>query len=104
MLPKKLDAEDKVMLKEWARVLPVVMEWTSKKHKMTGEEMKEMGFVEEMGGEVDSEGKYVYSMPVQMAANHYRRLKRAWLKDGQPGLTKYLKHIVQLIEKEKQDA
>ena len=104
MSPKKLDAEDKRMLREWAHTLPVVMEWTTEKHKMNAEEIRDMGYVEEVGGKVEDDGKYLMTMPVQMAANHYRRLKQAWLKEGQPGILKYFKKIAGMIEENKEHA
>lgn len=102
MLNKKLTKAEEQLLKAYANHLPVVFQNTHEVHKMTGAELIEMGYVEKGGEKLLPAMKYEYNMPVQLAANHYRRLKNAWLKDGEPGITAYLKEIADLIEKNKE--
>lgn len=99
MLNESFDKEDEKLLREYADHLPVVMIETYEVHKMTGAELIEMGYVVMDGKEINPEKKYNYNAPVQIAANHYRRLKRAWIKDGEAGVSKYIHHIADLIKK-----
>ena len=47
-------------------------------------------------------GKVVATMPVQVACNHYRRMRRIFKKQGQPGVIQYIQKIKQL-EKEQEN-
>lgn len=96
-----LSKEDEKLLRRYAKILPVIMEDTHEIHKMTGDEMIEMGYVEYEGFKIDPKGKYLYKYPVQVAMNHYRRLKRSWLADGVEGLTEYFKLVAAAIEAHK---
>lgn len=102
MAGKKLTAEEEKILKNYCRALPVIMESSHEIHVMTGAEITELeealGEIEKEGIVLDPEKKYPYSMPVQIAMNHYRRLKRAWLKDGQSGIQKYLNNVARVMQ------
>ena len=97
-----LTKEDQIILKEYAAILPVVMTSTHELHVYTGQELIDMGEDAPEGKTLDPEKKYPYRWPVQIAFNHYRILKRAWLKEGEAGLTKYLKQIAKIIEANKE--
>lgn len=97
-----LTKEDEKLLRDYAKLLPVIMETSHEDHKMTGAEMIEMGYVLEEGEVIIPEGKYIYKYPVMMAVNHYRRLKRAWLKEGEPGILAYLKGVAATIKNNEQ--
>lgn len=77
MKQKPLDDEAVQLLKQWADMLPVVMHQTHEVHIMTGTELLEMGYVEREGKKIDPEEDYRYNQPVQIAANHFRRMKNA---------------------------
>lgn len=94
---KKLSKSDENLLRVFASDLPLVMNQTMEIHIYTGAEINEMEDGEN-AAKLDPEQLYPYNMPVQIARNHYRQLKRAWLKHGQDGLTAYLKGIRKLIE------
>jgi hypothetical protein len=98
-MAKKLSKDDEKTLRIFASDLPMVMNATMETHVYTGAELIEMELVEK-GVKVDPDQLYPYNMPVQIASNHYRQLKRAWLKHGQDGLTCYLKGIRKLIEEQ----
>ena len=98
MSRKKLDREDEILLQKYADTLPCVMHQTHEVHRLTGAEILEMGYEEYNGEKLIPAKIYEYMMPVQVAANHFNRLKRAWLKDGQDGLTAYFKGIAKLME------
>ncbi len=85
-------------LKAYAAVLPPVLNGTCEKHIMTGGELLEMGYVEQDGEVIDPKKKYNYNMPVQLASNHYRRLKKAYLKKGVAGIQEYSDSITAIIK------
>lgn len=70
--------------------LPLVMVMTHEKHIYTKEELEEMGWV---GATEFKDGKYVVRMPVQVAKNHYRCMKRRFLRHGTKGVEKYIDEI-----------
>lgn len=71
-------------------MLPLVMVKSHEKQILTKEELEEMGYV---GAEEIEPGKYLYKAPVMVAQNHYRCMKRTFLKHGQPGLMAYIDRI-----------
>ena len=78
--------------------LPIVMEGTVEYHFLSLEEAKEMY------PDIDIKpipagplkGKVRVPMPVSIAQNHYRRLKKTYQKDGQPGVINYIKRVQSL--------
>jgi len=97
---KKLTRDDEKALRLFVADLPTVMNETSEVHIVTGKELIEIGEVLPDGGKIDPEKKYPYRMPVKIASNHYRQIKRAYLKNGQAGITAYLQFIKRLMEKQ----
>ena len=73
-----------------AAKMPVVIVSTHEKHIMTNDELVEMGYV---GAEKMEDGKYLYKAPVQMHKNHYRALKKAYIKKGAVGCGQYIDKI-----------
>jgi hypothetical protein len=98
MLSNKLSKDDEKTLRDYANQLPLVWTNTLERHRMTGQELIEMGYVEQKGQKINPEEKYIYNSPVQIAANHYRRLKRAWLKHGAKGIATYLLQVRKLMD------
>lgn len=87
--------------------LPVVLEAKVERHILTKDEAIEQF------PETDPEtfafiqrgpnaGKVVATMPVQLACNHYRRLKKAYYTGGEPAVMAYIGKIKKL-EKEHQE-
>jgi hypothetical protein len=93
MKQKPLDDEAIALLKQWADMLPVVMHQTHEVHIMTGAELLEMGYVEREGKKIDPEEDYRYNQPVQIAANHFRRMKNAWHSNGEAGVIGYIESV-----------
>ncbi len=108
-MAKKLTKAEENLLRDYAAKMPMVLENTLENHLMTGLEVKQLRA--EYGEEcikderikMQDDKKYHWAMPVQIAANHYRRLKKAWFKDGQKGLSKYISKIVELANQNKAD-
>ena len=102
MSNRALTKQEEKLLREYAAKMPIVMQNAHEVHKMTGAELIEMGYVEQEGEIIIPEKMYAYNAPVQVAANHYRRLKKAWLKNGQDGLKTYISKITKLIHQHKE--
>ncbi len=88
MNPLTPDTQKKLRL--LADKMPMVLVNTHEVHIMTKEELDEYGYV---GAEKFKDGSYKVPMPVQIAMNHYRGLKKAWLKDGFKGCAAYIEKI-----------
>lgn len=69
---------------------------------MTGDEMALSGYDEmpEFKGKFEKDKKYSVPVPVIVQVNHYRRLKRAYLRDGIKGVQNY---ITPYLRKRKQE-
>lgn len=100
---RKLDADDEKDLMEYVAQLPIIMETTHEVHNMKGSELLEMGYVEMEGQIINPELYYNYNAPVQIAVNHYNRLKKAWIRHGQKGLAKYIADVFELCNKQKEN-
>lgn len=101
MACKKLSKQDEKILRAYVSQMPVITIDTCETHIMTGQELKEIGYVEKEP--LKNDVKYKYKYPVIIAANHYRRLKKAWLKDGEAGLKKYLEGVKEAIDNYKKE-
>lgn len=82
-----------------AHKLPIVMEWHKERHICTIEEAiehlpendpKEFTPMAKKGPFAD---KYLINLPVMVYANHYRRLKKAYAKGGEPAVMAYIQKI-----------
>lgn len=94
---KRISKQEEQLLKSIASKMPVVFHNTHEVHYMTGAELLEMGWVEMDGEKIDPLKKYVYNAPVQLAANHYRRLKHALQANGKKGVEAYMNHIKAIV-------
>lgn len=101
------EAQLKKELMYIASNLPVVLESKIERHILTKEEAieqfpetdhKKFAYIQTG----PNAGRVVATMPVQIACNHYRRLKRIYSKHGQPGVIQYIQKIKQL-EKEQEN-
>ena len=95
---EKFTKEDHDFLIAYVKDMPVIMDQKHEVHRLTGAELQEMGYAEWKGFKIDPEKNYLYNAPVLIAANHYRRLKRAWIKYGYDGILNYLKEIKKAIQ------
>lgn len=59
-------------------------------HLMTQEEMNELNYPD---AEKLESGMYAVKMPVQIAVNHYRGLKKAYKKKGLNGCYEYIARV-----------
>ena len=98
MACKKLTKEEEKVLRSYVKQMPVFTDNCCEVHIMTGLELKEMGYVEKEGKPLIDDAKYNFRYPVIMAINHYRRIKKAWLKDGEDGLKNYFENIKKAID------
>lgn len=76
-----------------AKGLPLTFVNTHEYHIMTKEELDEMGYV---GAQKLKDGRYRYKAPVQLAMNHYRRMCRAYQRDGYEGVEAHIDYINKL--------
>lgn len=86
----KLDETTVAQLNHLAGMLPLVMVNTHEKHIYTKEELDDMGWV---GAEKMEDGKYLVKMPVQIAKNHFRCMKRRFLRGGSKAVSAYIDEI-----------
>jgi hydrogenase maturation factor HypF (carbamoyltransferase family) len=77
-------------LRNIAATMRMVLVWTHEVHLMTKEEMEEMGHVD---AEKLEDGMYAVKMPVQIAKNHYRALKKNFKRTGWDGCRSYIMKI-----------
>lgn len=89
------------ILKQLAGQLPQVMHDAKEKRLVTGQELIDMGMIPQDGVPYIPTEKYWQELPVNIAANHYRRMKRAYNSNGQAGVQKYLDEINALAEAHK---
>jgi hypothetical protein len=75
-----------------ANNLPQVLEQTHEKHIMTGIELKQEGFDENVKPINDNE-TYERRYPVIVQANHNRRMKQAFKKLGIEGVNQYVQQL-----------
>lgn len=105
MACKKFNKADRKLLLGFVSKMPTIMIGTKELHIMTGAEIIEQGLQETMKlkeGEVLKPNlKYLVPFPVQIAANHYRRLKKAWKKDGEKWLSNYFNSVKSVIDNNK---
>ena len=92
-----LTREIKAGLQVIASNLPVVMQETQEIHLLTGKELKEMEiFKDDKGNDLIDEVQYRWAFPVQVAWNHYRKLRKAYQAGGEPEVIKYIDRVADL--------
>lgn len=90
---KHITEEDHKRILALAEMLPLVMVRSHEKHIVTKAELEEMEYV---GAEKMEDGKYLYKLPVMVAQNHYRCMKRSYLKHGVKGIDLYIDRVKSL--------
>jgi hypothetical protein len=79
--------------------LPVVMQHTSELHHVLGEDLIEQGHTVLTNGEKVVPGKkYQQHMPVMLAVNHRRKLKKAFELNGGDGIAAYIAEVNKMID------
>lgn len=72
-----------------AAELPLIFKSSHETHLVTGQELLDDGIFDINGEKIDPEGKYEQNLPVVIAFNHFRKLKRLYKKFGMEGVTQY---------------
>ena len=88
----------KAQLKKFRKLansMPVVLEHTCEKHVVKGAELaSDLNLLnrpaEVEGKPIDPEKEYIKAMPVQIAMNHARRMKKAFQRAGEAGVDRYI--------------
>lgn len=88
-------------VKELAEKMPLVMEWTHEVHMVKGQELIDQGQdVTDDGKKIKPERTYLQNMPVQIAINHERRMRKAYKKNGYAGLQEYITKMLSLVKEQ----
>lgn len=84
----------KKMLKQLVDTMPVVTKLVHEDHIVKGDELIAQGHFEIKSGlRVDPDKTYKQPMPVIMARNHEKRLKKIYKKHGRDGISSYVNEI-----------
>ena len=93
-------------IKEIASKLPVVMVHSHEVSIVTGKEMLEYYAEGEIEGidkaAVLPERMYTIRKPLLMAANHSRRMKKAYQQRGSAGVKEYVAQINEMVSKQRE--
>jgi hypothetical protein len=85
------------LLRKIAGELPVVLVHTKEVHFVTGAELLEQGETEVDGQKIIPEKRYVQDMPVQLAINHARQLKKIYQKHGYGAVGQYIDQVQKTV-------
>jgi hypothetical protein len=81
-------------LKDLGSKLPIVFYQVKESGRYTGQELILVGLEKDEKGQALIPDKiYLYEQPVQIAVNHYRRMRKAWEMWGYEGVNKYVDKI-----------
>jgi len=80
-----------------ASTLPRFLDNTIEKHKYTGLELKEMGYVLKPGEVLADHLYYTYNYPVQIQMNLPRRIRRAYESGGYPAVNAFVLSLAKTI-------
>ena len=85
-------------LHELAAKLPMIFAESKEYGSYSGTELIEMGYEKDRAGnQLSAELLYHLELPVKMACNHYRRLKKAYKANGMKGVNHYLSNLDRII-------
>ena len=86
-------------IKQLANNMAFINEETHEKHEMLGSEILAWGTIKEIDGKpIEPEKKYMYNSPVMIIQNNRRRMKRAFLRNGEQGITELLKQNLNVVQ------
>ena len=80
-----------------ASTLPKFLDNTIEKHRYTGLELKEMGYVTKPGEVLIDHLRYTYNYPVQMQMNLSRRIRRAYQSGGYEAVNAFINSLAKTI-------
>lgn len=87
----RLSAEDTKALRGFAKELPTFLYTATEQVEISGEDLLLGGYSKADG--IEKSKTYFISCPVYLEANHYRRLKRTYIKNGFNGVKAYVNTI-----------
>ena len=97
-----MSKETQELIRELASKLPVIRVQSHEIRKITGAEILSWDTITEVKGEpVNPTRIYDWNYPVIQNANHYRRIKRAFKKDGIDGMAAYVDQVMALAKAKK---
>jgi len=103
MSKRSLTKEIQKELREIADKMPIVFYTVPTSEPYTGKELKLTAIQEDSKGRpLEDDQIYMVKSQMDIASNHYRRMKKAYLKDGAAGVKAYCEKVWQLYEKSKQ--
>ena len=95
----QISKEGKQKLKTLSEKLPVVFTNTYETQLKKGSEILEWRTIKKIDGvKIQKDKMYLNRTPLMVAHNHYRRLKKAYLKLGIEGVKSYLETIKNTIK------
>lgn len=76
-----------------AAQLPVMYETANAHQRIKGSSLLERGITEHKGEEISPYKYYSFWKTIQVPVNHSRRLKRAFQRNGEKGVLRYIKQL-----------
>lgn len=99
----KITRKVKNDLKAVAAKLPQVNDISHERHILKGQEILNDGVLTELKGKtIEPEGIYEMKYPVKIAANHERRLKKAYIRAGVRGVQHYIDQLAKMAKQQKE--
>jgi len=90
------------LLKQLAGMLPQVTVYTKEIHLVKGAEILSWGTITQIDGvPINPDKTYRWHYPVITAANHFRRMKERYKKNGIEGIENYLQWLNKLAKGDK---
>jgi hypothetical protein len=80
-------------LRKIAEQMPVIMKPSCEVHMVKGTELIQQGHTENEQGEINPYQTYLQKMPVLIAVNHKRAIKKAFKKHGIEGIQAYAEAV-----------
>jgi hypothetical protein len=81
-----------------AKILPTSLYGSLEMIEISGEDLILAGTNKVEEKEVDPKKVYYMKSPIYREANHYRRMKRSFIKRGSKGIVKYIKAFMKTPE------
>jgi len=79
--------------------MALINEESHEKHLLKGSEILSWGTVKEIDGQpINPDQIYLYRYPLFMVQNNARRMKKAFLKHGEKGITHFMKQNLATVE------
>lgn len=86
----RMTSSEQKKIRAMAKLLPETSYITNERVEIKGEDLLLSGQKEVEGKEIEPDKIYCMKAPVYNEANHYRRMKRAFGKNGRDGIKAYL--------------